>query len=250
MKTCLPLRYLVVFSLTLVSSLSAGAQPKSNEPPGFPAGLFTDGKTYQLSDFKGKVVVLFFYESQCPRCKGTIPERNDVVKAFEGKPVKFIAIGASDSLDSASGYGRETKLQMPIFADNLGLMEARYNQKISLMNIWQFRVIGPDGNIVGLDMTKETIEKALKDAAWRYDPKEYDAKLKPALDAFEWNQWDAGMKLLAPLRRNPTKAIAESANKFYDVLKKEGEEWKAEADKIVETDPVKAYDLYGKVAQY
>ena len=191
----------------------AAAQPKAgDEAPDFPAGLFADGKSYHINDYRGKVVVLFFYESECPRCKGSIPERNEIVKAFEGKPVKFLAVGAGDSLNSTVGYGRETKLQMPIFADNLSLMEARYGQKMSLQNIWQVRVIGPDGKIVGNAMDKPTIERALEKAAWKYDPKEYDPKLKSALEAFEWNQWEAGMKLLAPLRRSATKALAESAN--------------------------------------
>ncbi|WP_439623721.1 peroxiredoxin family protein [Gemmata sp.] len=245
--TPFPLRYLVSFSATLLLSLCAGAQDTA---PDFPLGRFADGKSYQLSDYRGKVVVLYFYESQCPRCKGAVPERNEVVKAFEGKPVKFIAVGAGDTLDAVTGYGRETGLKMPIFADSLGLMEARYGQKISLENIWQFRVIGPDGAIVGNTMDKATIEKALEKAAWKYDPKDYDPKLKAALDAFEWNQWDAGMKLLAPLRRSPVKPVAESANKLYDALKAEADAWKTEAEKAVETDPVAAYDLYTKVTTH
>lgn len=244
------LRRLVALAGVLVCAVTARAQ-QPDAAPDFPLGRFTDGKSYHLSDYRGKVVVLYFYESQCPRCKGSIPERNDVVKAFEGKPVKFIAVGAGDTLDAVTGYGRETGLKMPIFADSLSLMEARYTQKkISLENIWQIRVIGPDGTLVGVDMDKATIDKALEKAAWKYDPKDYDPKLKPALEAFEWNQWDAGMRLLAPLRRSPAKPLAESANKLYDVLKGEAEGWKTEAEKVAETDPVAAYDLMTKVTTY
>ncbi|OWK36144.1 peroxiredoxin family protein [Fimbriiglobus ruber] len=247
----LPTRYLLsVGAALLLALLTTTRTGAADEAPDFPIGLFSDGKTYNLSDYRGKVVVLFFYESECPRCKGEIPKRNEVVKDFEGKPVKFLAIGASDSIESVVGYGRETRLQMPIFADNLGLMEARYGQKISLQNIWQIRVIGPDGQIVGHEMDKPTIEKALAKAAWKYDPKDYDPKLKVALDAFEWSQWDAGMKLLTPLRRNGTKAVADSANKLFNVLKTEAEGWKTEADGLAASEPVKAYDLYTKVAAY
>ncbi len=235
----------------LLVTLSAGAQPRVGDPaPDFPAGLFSDGNEYKLSDLRGRAVVLFFYESQCPRCRESIPERNAVMKAFEDRPVKFLAVGASDPIGSAIGYNRETGLRMPAFADSLGLMEARYGQKISLQNIYQFRVIGPDGKIVGYDMEKGTIERALAKAAWKYDPKDYDPKLRPALDGFEWGQWAAGMKALAPLRRTGNKAVTESANKLYDVLRTEAEAWKADAEAAVSSDPVKAYDLHGKLAAH
>jgi hypothetical protein len=32
--------------------------------PDFPPGLFTDGNQYHLSDYKGKVVVLYFFENK------------------------------------------------------------------------------------------------------------------------------------------------------------------------------------------
>ena len=244
-----PFRCLLSIGAVLLLALPAAAQPGGgDEAPEFPVGQFSDGGSYRLSDLRGKAVVLFFYESECPKCRGSIPERNDMVKAFDGKPVKFLAVGASDSLASVTEYGRETKLQMPIFADNLGLMEARYGQQISLKNIWQIRVIGPDGKIVGYQMDKATIEAALAKAAWKYDPKDYDPKLKPALDALECNQWAAGLKPLAPLRRSGNKAVADSANKLYDAAKAEAGGWKAEAEKVAGSEPVRAYDLYAKVA--
>lgn len=243
-------RYCLALGVCLLAVSPAPGQGKfGEEAPEFPPGMFTDGSRYQLSDLRGKVVVLFFYESTCPRCKKAIPERNDVVKAFEGEPVKFIAIGASDTWDDVTNYVRETKLAMPVFADSVGIMETRYGQKMSLNNIWQFRVIGPDGKIVGYDMNKETIKKALEKAKWKYDPKDYDVKVRPAVEAFEWAQWDAGMKLLTPLRKSSTKPVAESANKLHDALKKEAEEWKAEAEKLTEDDPLKAYDLYSRISR-
>jgi peroxiredoxin len=241
-------RLILSGALLFWTAAFAAAQPKAgDDAPDFPVGQFTDGKSHRLADYRGKVIVLFFYESQCPRCKGLIPDRNDVVKAFEGKPVVFLAVAAGDNLASAAAYGKETGLQMPIFADNLGLMEARYGQKISLNNIWQFRVIGPDGKIVGFTMTEDVIQKALEKAEAKFDQAGYDAKLKPAAEAFERRQWEAGMKLLTPLRKSSTKAVAESANKLYEAVKSEGETWKSQAEQAAESDPVKAYDLSSRL---
>ena len=96
--------------------------------PDFPPGQFNDGGRYSLEDFSGKVVVLFFYEKDCPRCRGSVPDRNAIVKQYQGKPVRFFAVAAGDTLQQAKAYAGGTKLAMPVFADPLSLMERRYGE--------------------------------------------------------------------------------------------------------------------------
>ncbi len=219
------------------------------EAPDFPPGVFDDGNQHSLSDFKGKVVVLFFYEQDCPRCRGEIPNRNKVVEQYRGKPVQFIAVAAGDSLNDAKAYLASTHLEMPVFADALGLMEQRYNTKISLQNIWQFRIISPDGNIVGMSMEPKEIDAALAKATWRFKGKGYDAKLDGAIERFEWGQYAEGMRTLKPFLKNTKKDIAESAKKLYDEIRAEGDKWFADAENAAgANNPVDAYDLYLKVS--
>lgn len=171
-----------------------------------------------------------------------------MVKQFQDKPVKFIAIGAGDTLQEVTTYARETGMVMPIFADSLSVMEKRYGQKISLNNIYQFRVIAPDGKVVAYQATKEIIDKALKDAKARYPKEDYDAKLAGLLDCFENRQYAQGAKLLTVLRKSKTKTVADSAEKFFDSLKEEAKEWKAEAEKATQGSPVEAHELYSRLA--
>jgi len=240
-----------VFS-TLLLFCAAGLAPAQimlgAPAPDFPPGPFSDGNTYTMNDFRGKV--LFFFEKQCPTCKGTIPARNAIVQALKDKPVKFVAIGPRDTLAEVMGYQKETNLAMPIFADGLGLMEKRHGFQISLKNIYKIRVYNPEGKLVGLDMSKESLEKVIEQTkpAWKYKSADYNAKLNPAIDQFEWNQYATGMKLLGPLRKSTNKTIAESANNLFAAVKKEGEQWKEEAEKAAEEEPVKAYDLYARIA--
>src|SRR4051812_25815517 len=215
--------------------------------PDFPPGSFSDGGQYKVSDFQGKLLVLFFYEQQCPTCRGEIPDRNKVVEQFKGKPVKFIAVGAGDPLPDVTAYVRDTKLAMPAFADTFGVMEKRYGQHISLKNIYQFRIIGPDGRIVGNSMTADAVESALKDVKWKYKDAGYDPKLNNIIELLEWNQYEPAVKQLKPLTKAP-KGVGESATKLMEAVKAEGKGWLEEADKAKETDPVTAYDLYVKVA--
>src|SRR5205807_531433 len=152
---------LLVIALQLVWSAPAGAQRIGDPAPEFPPGPFTDGGQYKVSDFKDKLLVLFFFDSTCPRCRASIAERSALAKDMKGKPVKFLAVGANITLAQAQAYQNETGLAMPIFADSLGLMQARHGFKISLQNIWQFRVYGPNG-LEAADMDEATIEKVLQ----------------------------------------------------------------------------------------
>jgi peroxiredoxin len=241
-----------LFAAAILASLAfcspAGAQGKYGEDaPEFPAGVFNDGNRYQLGDYAGKVVVLFFYEKDCPRCRGKIPDRNAVVKQYQGKPVKFFAVAAGDTLQQAKSYAGGTKLAMPVFADPFGLMEKRYGQSISLQNIWQFRVIGPDGKVSGYTMDPADIDKALAKVELKYNPEDYPAKVRPAVELFEWNQYPAGMKSLRSLLKHKDKEVADSAAKLMEAVKAEAAEWMGEAEAAKDAEPVKAYDLYSKV---
>jgi peroxiredoxin len=221
------------------------ASANAAEAPDFPPGQFSDQGKYHLSDFQGKAVVLFFYEQECPKCRGSVPERNKVIEAFKDKPVKFIAIAASDSLTDAIGYVKATKMEMPAFADPLGLMEARYGQKISLQNIYQCRIVGPDGSLRGMSFDKESIEAAISDVKWKYKEDGQDPRVARAVEPLEWNQYDLGLKALRPLLKN--KQTAEQAQKIYDKVKSEATTWANDAGKALDSDAVAAFDLYTRV---
>lgn len=235
-------------ALTALAPLAHAAGKFGDKAPDFPPGVFSDGGHYQLSDFEGKLVVLFFFESECPRCKGTIPQRNAVVEQFKDKPVKFIAVGPHNSLNDVKAYIAETKLVMPVYADSLNIMESMYDQTISLNNIYQFRVVGPDGNVVGYQMTPEEISKALEHVKWKYKGGDWDPRLNAIVELLEWNRYEQGLAQLRPLRKASSKSLADSAEKLYQAALAEGQKWKAKADKLSDGKPVEAYDLYTKVA--
>ncbi|HSI37061.1 MAG: peroxiredoxin family protein [Phycisphaerae bacterium] len=233
----------------LVVLVGCASSVSAADAPDFPPGYFIDGRAYSLKDLEGKAIVLFFYEQDCPRCRGEIPNRNKVVEEFKGQPVRFIAVAAGDSIQDAKTYAATTKLAMPIFADNLSLMEKRYGFEISLRNIWQFRVIDPSGRIVSYSFEPADIKKVVAQAKWKYKDGGYDAKLMPAIEMLEWGQYAEGVRLLKPWLKNSKKEVADSAKKLYDVIKAEGEGWLAEADKeAAGENPAAAFDLFTRIA--
>lgn len=63
MRLCLLRVALLLGGIFMLASGNTAGQGKvGEEAPDFPPGLFSDGQSYQLSDLKDRVVVLYFFE--------------------------------------------------------------------------------------------------------------------------------------------------------------------------------------------
>jgi cytochrome c-type biogenesis protein len=73
----------------------------------------TDGQTYSLSQFKGKVVLLEFMAPWCPHCQADAPIFNQIHEAYKDKNLQMLAV-------NATGFGRnyENGDQSPITLDD------------------------------------------------------------------------------------------------------------------------------------
>jgi len=169
---------------------------------------------------------------------------------MQGKPVKFIAIAANKTLAEAVQYQQQTGLAMTVYADSLGLMQARYGFKISLQNIWQYRVIDTEGKVAGQNMTKEAIEAVLSrsKAEAKFLDVDLDAKVMPVAEMLEFGQFSSAGKQLSTLRRSSNKSVQQSAVKVYEALKKQAVEWKSEAAGLAMSNPIAARDLYADIS--
>jgi hypothetical protein len=173
-----------------------------------------------------------------------------LVKAMQKKPVKFIAVGANMTPADALLYQRSNNLTMPIFADNLGIMQARYGFKISLQNIWQYRIIDADGKLAGYNLEQKDIDAVVdrSQPETKFKSLDVDAKFAPVLDLFEYNQFAVGMKQLTTYKKTAKKTELAAIGKIQDAVKQEASTWVDDAKGAVESDPIRAYDLYSKIA--
>ena len=79
------------------------------------------GNSVKLSDFKGKPVVLNFWASWCPPCKGEMPDFNEVYAKEKGK-VQFLMInmtdGQQETQKTASNFVKSKGFSFPIYFDS------------------------------------------------------------------------------------------------------------------------------------
>ncbi len=64
-------------------------------------GKGLDGKTFKLSDYQGKVVVVDFWGSWCAPCLAMLSHERELVKRLEGKPFAFLGVN-SDRTEAAA----------------------------------------------------------------------------------------------------------------------------------------------------
>ena len=76
------------------------------------------GKTYKLSDMKGKVVVLDFWSTTCPHCANAAPAVQRLYDKYKGRGVEVFGIHCRDNPGAdVAGYHRSRGLTYPILVD-------------------------------------------------------------------------------------------------------------------------------------
>lgn len=86
-----------VFAIT---ALIAGFAPLAALVPNQPAPAFSvkslDGKTLDLSELKGKIVVVNFWATWCPPCRAEIPDFVEVYNRFKSKGLEIVGISVDE----------------------------------------------------------------------------------------------------------------------------------------------------------
>ncbi|MDR3227231.1 MAG: TlpA family protein disulfide reductase [Prevotellaceae bacterium] len=132
---------------------------------------YLDGKTAQLSDLKGKIVMLQFTASWCSVCRKEMPfiESDIWQKHKNNKDFVLIGIDLEENAETIKKFIKATKITYPIVLDEDGKIFSLYTEKDA--GVTRNILINKDGKIVFLtrlyDETefsnlKENINKLLK----------------------------------------------------------------------------------------
>jgi thiol-disulfide isomerase/thioredoxin len=93
------LTYSLALSLLMALSLPAAAQlaPKLS-------GTTLDGQRFSLDALRGKVVMLFFWNTDCVPCVQKMPELRANAAGWRGKPFQLVLVSTDRSRAAALGY--------------------------------------------------------------------------------------------------------------------------------------------------
>jgi peroxiredoxin len=110
--------------LALLLCMSAAAFSQQVLRPGELAPVFSgqslDGKTYDLDQLQGKVVVVTFWSTRCAICHSEIPNLNRVAERYRGKDVVFLAV-TMENQAKVSPYLKRNPFNFNILPDSFGV---------------------------------------------------------------------------------------------------------------------------------
>jgi len=100
--------------------------------PGFLAPDFelvdAEGKTYRLSELRGRPVLINFWASWCGPCRQEMPAMERIFRQYQSQGFLILAINSThqDSQANALAFGEQLQLSFPILFDDNGEVYQKY----------------------------------------------------------------------------------------------------------------------------
>jgi thiol-disulfide isomerase/thioredoxin len=89
-------------------------------------GTLLDGSRFDLSDWRGKVVVVNFWGSWCAECRDEAQALQQVYSDDKSKGVEFVGVDIRDDVPSARDYQRKYGVTYPSLNDPDNLLALRF----------------------------------------------------------------------------------------------------------------------------
>jgi peroxiredoxin len=99
-----------------VSSPAAGGACKLDAKPANLNFTFKDlqGKSVNLADYKGKVVLLDFWATWCPPCRKEIPGFVDLYNTYKSRGLVVIGVSMDEDAPDVKSFAAQYKIDYPI----------------------------------------------------------------------------------------------------------------------------------------
>ncbi len=143
MNTVRLISFLTLTALLFTSCQNnRGGIPKGEKAPDFET-IDLHGNPHRLSDFKGKVVMLYFWADWCPACKKEFPETQEYYRKLKSDDFELIAINVSQPRETSEEFQRKYKATFPMLLDTDGKISKQYGIEELPTNYF----IDPEGKI-------------------------------------------------------------------------------------------------------
>lgn len=133
------------FQISAQDELATTIVKKGQKVPAF---TFTDenGKTFSISDFKGKVVMITFFATWCAPCRQELPHiQSDIYDKYkENSQFKLLIFGREHSQKEVNDFKAAQGFTMPFYADKNRTVYSLFAEKYIPRNF----LIDKNGTII------------------------------------------------------------------------------------------------------
>lgn len=114
-----------------LSVVTLAGRPGSTPRLGEPAPDFTlatlDGQRLGLADLRGRPVLINFWASWCPPCRGEMPDLAQAAREYSDVGLVVLAVNLQEEPEAIQRYATNAGLSFPIALDRSGAVATRYN---------------------------------------------------------------------------------------------------------------------------
>lgn len=111
----------VLFLAFLFSATIFGQQMKPKPTAETFIETSLDGKVFDLSALKGKIVLMSFWSTKCAICHSEIPKLNQLVENYRGKNVVFLAL-TMENAGKIEPYLKKKPFNFNILPNSFGVV--------------------------------------------------------------------------------------------------------------------------------
>src|SRR5690606_23155536 len=84
-----------------------------------------DGVTRRLEDYRGRPVILYFWTSACPTCRGELPHVNRLWAEYRAAGLEVLLVDFREPLDVVRRTASERRYAAPVLLDDTGDVTGR-----------------------------------------------------------------------------------------------------------------------------
>jgi peroxiredoxin len=137
------------------------------------AGPTLDGGRYDLANHRGKVVLVTFWASWCPRCRAELPNVRAVYDKYRADGLEVVGVSVDNKRDDLAKFVKAKGLPWPqIFFDESGKrgFGNPLARQYGIQGVPRLVLIDPEGKVATWKLRGPQIEWAVAKALGRSEP--------------------------------------------------------------------------------